>query len=348
LVAALLFGLPALADDGRYVLRVGGGHPAGPTVYTTLLRDFFVPEMKRRVAERTAYQLDFVEGYGGSIAKTAETLEAIEAGYLDIGGYCPCFEPAKLFLHNFAYYAPFGPTDAVVAIEIAREIYDRNPWLAAQFEERYGQTLLALNGSDDYHLGTTVPWNRIEDLKGMKIGGAGPNLPWLKYVGAIPVQSPMPDGYMALQTGVYSGYLLFPSTYFSFRFHEPAPYFTRVSFGAMGGSIVLTINSKRLAKLPPGIRDILFEVGREYEAIGARQLNERQQIGLANLRRAGAIIRDIPAEERASWARSLKGFPDQMAKDADARGMPGSQVMRDYIEVARRHGTDWPVDYTID
>lgn len=346
LLAAAQSLVPA-AHAGEYTLRIGAGHPAGPSVYARMLRDYYVPEIKRRVAAETPHTLEVVEGYGGAIARVAETLEAVEAGILDIGGFCVCFEPAKLFLHNFSYFTPFGPTDSEQAIHITREVYDANPWLARQFDERYAQTLIALNGWDNYHLGTVDPWEGIEDLRGVKIGGAGPNLPWLEYVGAIPVQSTLPDGYMAMQTGVYSGWLMFPSAYFAYKFHEPAPWYTLVDFGSMGGAVVITLSHRTIKRLPPEIVDILLETARSYEELAAAALNRQQQQGLEKLRATGISIRRLPDAERAAWARSLVGFPDAMAQDANGRGMPGTKVMRDYIETARRNGHQWPVDYVI-
>lgn len=352
--AALVLGLaasqilPAPAQAERYTLRIGSGHPAAPSVYATMMHDMFVPEVVRRVAEETDHEIRFVEGYGGAIAKVAETLEAVQAGILDIGGYCVCFEPAKLFLHNFSYFVPFGPTDAEQAIAIAREVYDENPWLVETFSTRYGQRLLALNGWDNYHLGTVSPWRSIDDLRGVKIGGAGPNLPWLEYVGAIPVQSTLPDGYMAMQTGVYSGWLMFPSAYYSYKFHEPAPHYTLVGFGAMGGTVVLTINSRTMERLPEEVQTIILEVAHAYEVAAARALNERQVRGLESLRGAGAHIRELSEEARREWARSLADFPRRMTEDANRRGMPGTQVIHSYIQVAERHGHRWLVDYMID
>ena len=57
------------SESKKITLRIGTGHPAGPAVYATQIRDFFVPEVRRRVSEETPYEINFVEGYGGSIAK---------------------------------------------------------------------------------------------------------------------------------------------------------------------------------------------------------------------------------------------------------------------------------------
>ena len=343
-----IFALPAQVLAERFTLRVGTGHPAGPSVYATVMRDYLVPELKRRVAEETDHELRIVEGYGGSIASVAETLEAVQIGILDIGAFCTCFEPAKLFLHNFQYFVPFGPQDSERSIRLAREIYDRNPWLSEQLTERYGQRLLAINGWDNYHLGSSVPWDSVEDLRGVKVAGAGPNLPWLASAGVVPVQSALPDGYMALQTGVYHGWLMFPSAYFAYKFHEPAPYYTLIGFGAMGGAIIMTINERTFDRLPADVRQIVEAVGRAYEVEAARVLQERQISGLASLRAGGATVRELSDAARREWAQSLRNFPNRMAKEADSRGMPGSEIIRSYIELITQSGYEWLVDYTID
>lgn len=347
--AVAVASLPATdAAAERYTLRVGSGHPAGATVYVTVLRDYLVPELRRRVAEETGHELRIIEGYGGSIASVAETLEAVQIGILDIGAYCTCFEPAKLFLHNFQYFVPFGPQDAQLAMRVAREVYDAYPWLADHLEENYRQTVIAINGWDNYHLGSSVPWETVDDLRGVKVAGAGPNLPWLEFAGVIPVQSTLPDGYMSLQTGVYTGWVMFPSAYAAYRFHEPAPYYTLIGFGAMGGAVVVTMNSRTLARLPPEVQRIVRQVGRDYEAEAARVLDVRQAAGLETLRASGAQVRELPAGERVQWAQSLRDFPDRMAREADSRGMPGSAVIAAYIETVTRSGYDWPVRYAIE
>jgi C4-dicarboxylate-binding protein DctP len=336
------------SESSTLSLRIGTGHPAGPAVYATQMRDFFVPEVTRRVAAETEYEIKFIEGYGGSIAKVSETLEAVESGILDIGAYCVCAEPSKLFLHNFSYFVPFGPRDSARAIQIARTIYDKHPWLQEQLSQNHKQELLALNGWDNYHLGTVLPWDSIDELRGVKIAGAGPNLPWLEFVGAVPVQSALPDGYLSLQTGVYSGWLMFPSAYYSFNLHEPAPNYTLINFGSVGGAVILTVNTKAIAALPTEVQAIIREVGQDYEQVASIALNEGQAGGLKNLKEAGTSIRILPDSVRKDWAESLADFPNQMAQDANARDMPGTEILRDYIEAVSQTGHEWPVSYVIE
>jgi len=346
-VALFAFGTGALFADSTITLRIGAGHPNGPAVYVADTANFFVPEVKRRVAEETEHEVEFVEGYGGAIAGVAETLESVQNGILDIGAYCICFEPAKLFLHNFPYYAPFGPQDAVQQMKATRAVYDQVPWLTEQFTSEYDQVLLGLHGWDNYHLGTTDPWDTVEDLKGVKIGGAGPNLPWLEYAGAVPVQSTLPDGYLSLQTGVYNGWLMFPSAYLGFKFFEPAPNYTLIGFGSMGVN-ALTMNKRKFDSLPEDVRQIIVEVGRAYEDQAGQSNNARQAAGLKGLADVGANIKELGEDVRTDWAKSLAEFPNRQAKEADGRGMPGTEVMKAYLAAVDASGYQWPFAYSID
>ena len=344
-LAVFAMAAPVAADT--FTLRIGSGHPNGPAVYVTDTANFFVPEVVRRVAEETEHEIEFVEGYGGAIAGVAETLEAVQNGILDIGAYCICFEPAKLFLHNFPYYAPFGPQDSEQAMVAVRSVYNDVPWLTEQFTAEYDQELIGLHGWDNYHVGTTDPWDTVADLKGVKIGGAGPNLPWLEFAGAIPVQSTLPDGYLSLQTGVYNGWLMFPSAYLGFKFHEPSPNYTLVGFGAMPVN-ALTVNVNTMARLPEDVQQIIREVGQAYEDQSGASLNAAQQRGLDGLVAAGTNVKTLPEEVRAEWASSLTSFPQQQATDANERGMPGSEVMNAYIAAVTAAGYDWPIEYTVE
>ena len=150
-----------------------------------------------------------------------------------------------------------------------------------------------------------------------------------------------------MQTGVYDGWLMFPSAYLGFKFHEPAPHYTLVGFGAMPVN-VLAINSRSLARLPEDVQQIIREVGRAYEDQAGASLDAAQQAGLDGLATSGAIVTELPAEARAAWASSLTGFAERQAADANGRNLPGSEVMNAYLRAVTAAGYDWPVTYTVD
>ena len=123
-------------------LRIASGHPPANT-YVALLQSFFVPEVTKRVAEKTKYKVEFVEGYGGAMVKVADTLEGVQAGIIDIGGYCFCFEPSNLPLHAFQVMLPFGTMDPTVSLKVARAVYDKVPYMSKVLEDKFNQKLIA-------------------------------------------------------------------------------------------------------------------------------------------------------------------------------------------------------------
>ena len=110
----------------------------------------------------------------------------------------------------------------------------------------------------------------------------------------------------------------------------------------------LTMNKRKFDSLPEDMQQILMEVGRAYEEQSGASLNGRQASGLEGLKEVGAQIKELSDEARAGWAASLVSFPNQQAKDADGRGMPGSEVLNTYLKAVSDTGYEMPVEYVIE
>jgi TRAP-type C4-dicarboxylate transport system substrate-binding protein len=343
-LAASIAATPASAQE-TIRLRIASGHPAVNT-YVNLMQTFFVPEVTKRVAERTKHKVEFVEGYGGAMVKVADTLEGVQSGIIDIGGYCFCFEPSNLPLHAFQVMLPFGTMDPVTSLKVARAVYDKVPYMSQVFEDKFKQKLIALIADNGYNLGTTMEWNNVSDLKGVKLAGAGLNLKWLEFAGAVPVQSSLVDAYTGLQTGIYNGWIMFPSGYVNFKLYEPSKYYTEIGFGAITWH-GLTINQARWSKLPKDVQDIILEVGREYEVKTGTVNKDNYPKQIDELKAKGAIVRSLPPKVAQDWAQSLAPWPAQMAKDLDAKGLPGTQVLEVALSAAEQNGHKWPIRYNV-
>lgn len=163
----------------------------------------------------------------------------------------------------------------------------------------------------------------------------------------MPVQSSLVDAYTSLQTGVYDGWIMFPSGVMNFKLYEVSKYYTEIGFGAITWH-GLTINSRRFERLPKEVQDILLEVGREYEEQTGivNEANYAKQI--AQLKELGAIVNQIDDSVRVEWATSLKDWPKEKAKELDAAGLPGTEVLKAALEEAEKLGHKWPVRYVIE
>jgi TRAP-type C4-dicarboxylate transport system substrate-binding protein len=342
--AVALFASAASAQD-VIRLRIASGHPPANT-YVNLMQNFFVPEVTKRVAAKTKYKVEFIEGYGGAMVKVADTLEGVQSGIIDIGGFCFCFEPSNLPLHAFQIMLPFGTMDPETSLKVARAVYDKVPYMSKVFEDKFRQKLIALIADNGYNLGTNFEWNNVSDLKGLKIAGAGLNLKWLEFAGATPVQSSLVDAYTSMQTGVYNGWIMFPSGWVNFKLYEVGKFYTEIGFGAITWH-GLTINTNRWNSLPKEVQDVIAEVAREYEARTGSVNKADYPKQVAELKSKGVNVRTLPEKVRQDWANSLAAWPAQKAKELDGAGLPGTQVLEIALKAAEDNGHKWPLRYNL-
>ena len=343
-LAGALFATGAVAET--FKLRIGAGHPVQGIAHVTAVQDFFMPEVNKRL-EPLGHKIEWTAAWGGSIAKLPETLEATKSGLLDVGVINIPFHSATLFTNNFPFFFPFQPSDHVQAVKAVRATYDEVKWLYEVFEKRYNQKHLGIGQNGDYGIGARFEIKKFEDLKGNKIGAAGPNLNWFRNTGVVGVQSNLNEGYNAMQTGVYQGFVIFPGPYFGFKLHEVGKYYLDAGLGAPA-AIALTINLDTWKKLPKPVQDVMVAVGREYDVVNAQMQQKADIEGLQKLKDNGVIVTKLAPSEKAKWAVSIADLPNDMAKDANKRGEPGSQVFKAYISNLKKAGFTFPADYKID
>ena len=143
-----------------------------------------MPEVDRRLAEAGGeHRIEWTEGFSGTVVKPRGELEAIETGIGDIGIVVTAFHVDKVPLYNIAFVTPFVTGDLPLVVRTIDELTERFPAMRESWE-RYNQVYLAATGTvDSYQVVTRRPVRVLDDFRGMKIGGAGPNLLWLEGIG---------------------------------------------------------------------------------------------------------------------------------------------------------------------
>lgn len=342
-LATSVVGSNAHADS--FTLRIAAGHPAPPLSPVNQLQKTFVPNVTKRVAAETDHTVRFIEGYGGTIANLFEVLESTQKGLVDIGAMCSCFEPTKLFVHNINYFTPFVSGDPRIMGPATRQIHDEFSYFSEVFE-KFGQIYLGGGAFDDYGLGTKFPWTKMSELKGVKIGAAGPNLPWLDYAGASKVQTNLNEVYNALQSGVYDGIVIFPAPYFGFKFGEVAKYYTTMGWGSVA-AYPISVNKNTWAKLPDSVKKIITEEIDVYEIAVQEESITKYTTSLEKLKKQGVTVRDLGDVERKKMALAIEPWVNQKAGEYEALGFPGKKTFRRLIAVAKERGATPVHEYNI-
>ncbi|MES2937932.1 MAG: hypothetical protein V4864_09625 [Pseudomonadota bacterium] len=338
--AVLLFA----AQDARadvFKLTLASGNAPG-IEYVDSAHDYFVPELRRRVKERTGHVLEISEHYSGSLAKANEILDGTRTGAIDFGLFCVCHEGQKLRLNNFMFLAPFSPTDPQVALRATRAVYRQVPRLSQAIEVDHKQKLLALMPLEPYDLLATYAVAEPKDLAGHKVSGSGPNHPWIAALGATPVTTQGQHEHTSANPK-YDASIGFVSLATSLKLYATGmTHFVRTGLGSQV-ILVLTVNNERFNALPVEVRAIVAETAADFERLVAERTRERYEAHVREVAAHGMVVSSFAPDQRRAWAERLAPWSAAEVAKLDAQGLDGSAVIRRFVAAAEEQGHTWPV-----
>ena len=353
LALVLLAGGAAYAQQGSkssgatITLRIGGPHTPESAPWVKLLQEMFIRDVKARAGERGGHKVEFTEAWGGSVAKISEVVAAVQGRILDVGYVTVPAEASKLPLHNFNYWLPFGPSDPMQAYRATQAVYEEFPVLRQTFETKYGQRVLGLSTIQDYGLVSTFPITSLGDLKGRKVGGIGPNLDYVRFVGGVPVTAGIPDMYLNIQTRVMDGYIIIPQAVVGGKMWEVAKYWNVTQFGSLSPH-VLTVNLDTWKSLPQGVQSAMVEAGSAWSEALAKRAHESEGAGLKSWQANGGSVVQLPPAVREQWAALFPAdYVAERAKKVDAMGLPGTQVVGAYLKHLTAAGYKPPRNWSL-
>jgi C4-dicarboxylate-binding protein DctP len=331
--------LPVAARD--YKMTIGSSHP--PVLPWTLpLKELVVPESNKRLkAKGLPDTIQWTEAYAGALYDFNNTLEGVGEGLADIGWVGSLWEPAKQPLQNVAYYFPFVSGDVYLMTALQERLMERVPAFAAEWS-KHNTVFLGAQAADTYHLVTKFPVTSLEDLKGRKLIAPGAIAARVQGIGVTAVDAGLPVFYNMLQTGVADGAVILITGVLPFKLHEVAPYITKVDLGAVFSG-ALAMNKNTWDRLPPHMKELFRELGRDYAKMCADLVAKREADTWAALAKIPNVkVSELPAAERAKWAAAL---PDIAGDWTRRNGEAGRQVLKIFMEEARKAGAkplrDW-------
>jgi C4-dicarboxylate-binding protein DctP len=339
------------AERQKITLRVATGHPLSKgTYWVEGIEYFFIPEVQKRVLERTdKYQVEIKGFYGGSLAKLGEVLETVENGLADIGYVLPLAEMAKIDPYNFTFWVPFGTSDldklATAVVDTVNHFPIFDQVLAKYNQRRLGNPYCI---TDSYQIISNVPLRKMEDFKGVKLAHAGSFLPLIAALGATPVQAVFTEIYTSMDTGVFNGFVMSPDSAVAFRIQEVGKYLTKLDLGAMEAG-VLTVNLNTFNKLPKEVQDIVLEVGSEWTWDVVNRGKTLEANAWDTFKKAGVEVYTLPEKERVRWANKINdaGVLSKAMQACNAKGMPCSDIAEYYVQAVEKTGYKFPYKPTL-
>lgn len=306
------------------------GYPAR-ALWVQEFTNFFIPEVDKRLAAAGNYKMDWQESYGGTIVKPKGVLEGVKLGLGDIGIVTTIFHSSKLPSQAISAVTPFIAPDSRAVARAVDEIAKEFPTMQKEFEAQNQVYLATGVVLDTYQVFSREPIDALADLEGRKVAGAGMNLRYLEGIeGAAGVRGGLTDFYNMLQTGLVDNALLWPEAAKTFKIAEVAPYMLKADLGAVNSKTV-TVNKDYWDKLPDEVKSVLQEVAVDYrDHVAGIAMNRAEASRTAYVESGGTIV-DMAPEQRAAWAAAMPNIAMEWAADLDAKGEPGSDMLKAYM-----------------
>lgn len=310
------------------------GYPPAATMVKAVIESY-VPEVDRRLAKTGKYKINWNMAHSGQIVRPRGELEAVELGLADISVIQTPFHVDRLPLHELPFKTPFTTRN----LRLISDIYMKMEADVPAFKkiwDKIGQTNLQLTGTvDNYMVISSVPAKHLSDLKGRKVGAAGPNLPWATAIGAAGVQTNLAEAYNSLSTGIYDNMIVWAEAMGTFKLCEPAPHVLDPGFGAILAQ-ALTINTERMAGLPVEVQDALRASAKGWHEKNADLVENGAARGFATCKaKYGTKVTTMSQKEREQWAAALPPMGRDWAKRVDAMGLPGDAILTRYMDEMR-------------
>jgi TRAP-type transport system periplasmic protein len=345
---AASFALPARAQQ-VINLTIGASHPE-QLPWVAAMKNHVVPEINKRLeAAGGKHRINWREAYGGVLFKANATLTSISDGIADMGWVFSNLEGARQPLLQVSTFTPGVTDDYRMMVEVHNELIDRNPVLRNEWEKH---NLIHLGGMavDTVHLFSTFPVKTLEDLKGKKIAAGGTIGSWVAALGATPVDGALPSFYNDIKTGVSQAAMTVSTGVLGIKLFEVTPHIVLMNMGTFYAG-ALAINRDSFNKLPPEVQKVVRDVGREYSAKVAENVDRGLGFAMKTFREQGAkqtppvTISEIAPAERERMFRSMRNIAQDWAKTNDAKGLGASKVLAEYMDAMRKRGAkpvrDW-------
>ena len=324
---------PVQAAETINLSMISGYPPAVSWVKAT--QDVYIPAVDAALAKTGNFKINWNQAFSGQVTKPRGELEGIETGLGDLGIVPTVFHADKVPLYNFPFVTPFSTRDMDLVADTYVDLEKRFPQFAKTWDEFNQVNLSPAGAVDNYMVFSRDPITSLDQMKGMKIGAAGPNLPWVEAAGATGVNTSLVDMYNSLNTRLFEGVIMYGYAAGAFKLCEPASYVLDASIGATSG-FSLNANKDVWAALPDEVKVALRKATPAWRKEITKITEDGATAQLARCEKEfGLKSAQLSDADRTKWAGLIPNLAKKLASDLDAKGQPGTAVLVAYMNALR-------------
>lgn len=326
--------VPASAQQTINLTAISGYPP--PATWIGSLVDAYIPAVDAQLAKTGNFKINWNKGISGQIVKPRGELEGVESGLGDLGVIVTAFHADKVPLYDVSFKTPFVSNDIALISRVTQKMIDTFPQYNDVWLKQFNQVALAPTGAvDNYMLWSAKQITSIAQVKGLKVGAAGPNLPWVTAIGAAGVQTNLADAYNSLNTGIYEAMIVWRQGAGAFKLCEPAPFAYDATLGGVNG-FTLNFNSDVWDGLPDEVKKAMRDSTPAWVNENVKRVNDGAVSGVARCEAEfGTKVTTASNDERNQWAAALPPLGKQWAEARNKAGQPGTEILKAWMDEMR-------------
>jgi C4-dicarboxylate-binding protein DctP len=325
---------PSSVGAAESIRLIAVDSDSSTSLWVRVFLEHFIPEIDRRLGVTGNYEIEWNPAFGGTLAKPRGVLTTLQYDLADIGIVTTPYHPDKLPFYSLPYITPFVSNDIGLISRTMTDLTNKYPQVKAGWGNYNLHYLTSAGSIDTYNIVLTDPVESIEDLQGTKVGGVGLALLFLDGSGAVGVGSALPDWYNNMATGLMNGAVVWPEAAAAYRLYEVAPYMLDIRFGG-AASKAIAVNKRTWDRLPEEVQMVIQEVANDYRDQLALETDRISSRSREVFNEQGGVTVPVSEDQRRVWASNLPDLAGEWVKVMEEAGLPGREILADYMQIMR-------------
>lgn len=259
-------------------------------------------EFEKNVEAKSAGRIDIEVLHSNQLGNDREALESTRMGTIDLvlagtGGYSNFYPKAKLLDLPFLFNNADDAYEAVNG-KVGENIF-------SQLED-VQLVYLATGDNGMRHISTSkTPVNSAADVKGLKfrVPEIDTYVDVWKAFGAVPTPLPLPELYMALQTGTVDGQDNAPYHTVANKLDEVQKYYSMINYMWMG--LTMSMNQEKFESIPEDLQQILRDEAKVAAKWSFDKIKTDNELAIKKMQDEGIEVNLTPDVE--SFRTALGG-----------------------------------------
>jgi TRAP-type C4-dicarboxylate transport system substrate-binding protein len=229
-------------------------------------------------------------------------------------------------------YLPIRVKSAVQASRLINAWYDK--FRPKEYDD---VKVLYLFCAGPNHFVTLKPVGSINDLKGLKIRGAGDSAKIISAMGGAAVSIPLADSYEGFQRGVIQGSLLPTESLKGWKFGDLVKGLQINESIANPSALGVVMNKSKWAALSPDLQKIFEQVSQEWVDKTGQAWDQADKEGIEyGVSKGMKVFKISPAEQEQS-IQKMKPLFDEYAAKMKKLGLPGEESLKFVVDYVKSH-----------